>query len=103
MEMRTRPWFVHRITRDEDHSRCIFPGPAFIRSPWQNPAIGREREHSIFRTLRGGGVNTHLHIFFARRDVTDNEWYFHGAQLRYSAGFGRNETRGATAAQGSDP
>src|SRR5262249_9662203 len=24
----------------------------------------------------GGGVNTHLHIFFARRDPTDNEWYF---------------------------
>src|SRR5581483_2534840 len=24
----------------------------------------------------GGGVNTHLHIFFARRDLTDNQWYF---------------------------
>ena len=24
----------------------------------------------------GGKVNTHLHIFFARRDPTDNEWYF---------------------------
>ena len=24
----------------------------------------------------GGGVNTHLHIFFARRDPSDNEWYF---------------------------
>jgi hypothetical protein len=24
----------------------------------------------------GGGVNTHLHVFFCRRDPTDNEWYF---------------------------
>ena len=24
----------------------------------------------------GGGVNTHLHIFFARRDPTDRLWYF---------------------------
>jgi hypothetical protein len=24
----------------------------------------------------GGGVNTHLHIFFACRDTTNNEWYF---------------------------
>jgi hypothetical protein len=24
----------------------------------------------------GGGVNTHLHIFFAHRDPSDNEWYF---------------------------
>ncbi len=24
----------------------------------------------------GGGVNTHLHIFHARRDPADNEWYF---------------------------
>lgn len=24
----------------------------------------------------GGGVNTHLHIFFARRDPSNNEWYF---------------------------
>jgi hypothetical protein len=24
----------------------------------------------------GGKDNTHLHIFFARRDPTDNEWYF---------------------------
>ncbi|AIC15353.1 M23 family metallopeptidase [Nitrososphaera viennensis] len=23
-----------------------------------------------------GGTNTHLHIFFARRDPSDNEWYF---------------------------
>jgi hypothetical protein len=23
-----------------------------------------------------GGVNTHLHIFFARRDPSNNEWYF---------------------------
>ncbi|KOP24655.1 hypothetical protein AMR41_19960 [Hapalosiphon sp. MRB220] len=24
----------------------------------------------------GGGSNTHLHIFFCRRDLTNNEWYF---------------------------
>ena len=24
----------------------------------------------------GGGVNTHLHVFFTRRDQTNNEWYF---------------------------
>jgi hypothetical protein len=24
----------------------------------------------------GGGTNTHLHIFFAHRDPSDNEWYF---------------------------
>jgi hypothetical protein len=26
--------------------------------------------------LWGGNTNTHLHIFFARRDFTSNEWYF---------------------------
>ena len=34
----------------------------------------------------GGGVNTHLHIFFARRDPTDNEWYFIDPYGIYSSG-----------------
>ncbi len=34
----------------------------------------------------GGGVNTHLHIFFARRDTTDNEWYFIDPYGIYSSG-----------------
>jgi hypothetical protein len=34
----------------------------------------------------GGGVNTHLHIFFARRDSTDNEWYFIDPYGIYASG-----------------
>jgi len=34
----------------------------------------------------GGGVNTHLHIFFARRDPTDNEWYFFDPYGIYASG-----------------
>lgn len=34
----------------------------------------------------GGGDNNHLHIFFARRDPTDNEWYFIDPYGIYSSG-----------------
>lgn len=34
----------------------------------------------------GGGVNTHLHIFFARRDPADNEWYFIDPYGIYASG-----------------
>ncbi len=33
----------------------------------------------------GGGVNTHLHIFYARRDSTDNNWYFFDPYGIYAA------------------
>jgi hypothetical protein len=34
----------------------------------------------------GGGVNTHPHIFFARRDPTNNEWYFIDPYGIYASG-----------------
>jgi hypothetical protein len=34
----------------------------------------------------GGGVNTHLHIFFARRDPANNEWYFIDPYGIYASG-----------------
>jgi hypothetical protein len=34
----------------------------------------------------GGGINTHLHIFFARRDPSDNEWYFVDPYGIYASG-----------------
>ncbi len=34
----------------------------------------------------GGGVNTHLHLFTARRDPSDNEWYFVDPYGIYSSG-----------------
>lgn len=37
---------------------------------------GCGRTNSQAKWTWGGGVNTHLHIFFARHDPTDNEWYF---------------------------
>ena len=33
--------------------RCVLPAPALVCSPSLDPAIGREHEHFIFRTLRG--------------------------------------------------
>jgi hypothetical protein len=33
----------------------------------------------------GGGLNTHLHIFYARRDLTDNNWYFFDPYGIYAA------------------
>jgi hypothetical protein len=34
----------------------------------------------------GGGVNTHLHLFCARRDPTDNKWYFIDPYGIYASG-----------------
>jgi len=34
----------------------------------------------------GGGVNTHLHLFCARRDTTDNQWYFIDPYGIYASG-----------------
>jgi hypothetical protein len=34
----------------------------------------------------GGGVNTHLHVFYARKDPVDNQWYFIDPYGIYSSG-----------------
>ena len=55
--------------------------------PFRLHRTGRLRLHRRQRVqLWGGGVNTHLHIFFARRDPTDNEWYFIDPYGIYASG-----------------
>lgn len=55
------------------HSGCTGPG-------------GRGCTKDQANWTWGGGVNTHLHIFFARRDPSDNEWYFIDPYGIYSSG-----------------
>lgn len=55
------------------HSGCTGPGGCGCVDPDSN-------------WTWGGGVNTHLHIFFARRDPTDGEWYFIDPYGIYSSG-----------------
>ncbi|HKD95842.1 MAG TPA: M23 family metallopeptidase [Gaiellaceae bacterium] len=56
------------------HSGCTGPGGCGCT---QDPVNG---------WTWGGTPNTHLHVFFARRDPTDNQWYFIDPYGIYSSG-----------------
>jgi len=46
------PWFPHQMTLYADQRLVHSPALAFVCSPSLDPAISREHEHFIFRTLR---------------------------------------------------